>query len=188
MLLAIAAMRSADPATWRLAWTALELIGWYAIVPIACAALITGIVMAVGTQWGLVRHYWVLGSLVLTTIAVAVLVRHMFDVSEFARMALASEVGIDAQLRIGFRGEVLHAGLGLLILLVIEGLNVYKPRGETPFVREGSRELAPHRVGNRNAAVSFVRRPLWLRVVVGHVIAIGVLAGVFHAIGGGFRH
>jgi hypothetical protein len=29
--------------------------------------------------------------------------------------------------------ELLHAGVGLLVLLVIQVLNVYKPRGMTPY-------------------------------------------------------
>jgi len=31
------------------------------------------------------------------------------------------------------RGELLHAGLGLVVLLVIQELNVYKPRAMTPY-------------------------------------------------------
>ena len=33
----------------------------------------------------------------------------------------------------GLPGEVVHAGGGLLVLLVIQVLNVYKPRGLTPY-------------------------------------------------------
>ncbi len=31
------------------------------------------------------------------------------------------------------RDELLHAGVGLLVLLVVQVLNVYKPRGMTPY-------------------------------------------------------
>ncbi len=40
------------------------------------------------------------------------------------------DVGV---LREGLRSELLHAGVGLLVLLVIQVLNVYKPRGMTPY-------------------------------------------------------
>jgi hypothetical protein len=43
----------------RSAWIAMELIGWYLLVPFAFAALATGLVMALGTPRGLFRHYWV---------------------------------------------------------------------------------------------------------------------------------
>lgn len=33
----------------------------------------------------------------------------------------------------GLGGDLLHAGVGLLVLLVITGLNVYKPRGMTRY-------------------------------------------------------
>jgi hypothetical protein len=39
-------------------------------VPLVLAAPLTGILLGIGTPWGLARHYWVLAKLVLT-IAVA---------------------------------------------------------------------------------------------------------------------
>src|ERR671919_195924 len=43
-------------------------MGWVAggvIVPLAVAALLTGILVSLITKWGLLRHYWVVISLVL---------------------------------------------------------------------------------------------------------------------------
>src|SRR5215217_6725683 len=90
LALGVAAATSQDAQTVRAAWIAMELTGWYVIVPLALAALLTGLVMALGTPWGLFRHYWVLISLLLTILATVV-----------------------------------------VVLLVITGLNVYKPRGLT---------------------------------------------------------
>src|SRR3954469_7202290 len=73
LALGVAAVTSPDPQTVRAAWIAMELTGWYVIVPLALAALLTGIVMALGTPWGLFRHYWVLISLGLTIFATVVL-------------------------------------------------------------------------------------------------------------------
>ena len=64
LALGVAAETSSDTQTVRAAWTAMELTGWWVIVPLAVAALLTGLVMSLGTQWGLFRHYWVLISLV----------------------------------------------------------------------------------------------------------------------------
>jgi hypothetical protein len=125
-----AARGGGDPATVRAAWTGMELTGWFAIVPLAASSLVTGIVMSLGTPWGIFRHYWVLISLGLTVVSVAVLVSHMPDVSAIARSVREAN---DADLHGAGRGDLLHAGGGLVVLLVITVLNVYKPRGMTPY-------------------------------------------------------
>jgi hypothetical protein len=113
----------------RAVWIGMELVGWFVIVPLALAALLTGLVMSVGTQWGLFRHYWVLISFVLTIFSTIVLLLHMPTVSAMAGMAREA----DGAHRSGLGGDLFHAGGGLLVLLVITVLNVYKPRGLTPY-------------------------------------------------------
>jgi hypothetical protein len=133
LALVVAAMTTQDTQTLRAAWIMMELTGWYVIVPLALTSLLTGLIMALGTPWGLFRHYWVLISLVLTIIAIGVLLEHMQTVSFFAR--IAAETGsIDiGALRGGLWSELLHAGVGLLVLLIIQVMNVYKPQGLTPY-------------------------------------------------------
>jgi hypothetical protein len=129
LALGVAAVTSQDAQTVRAAWIAMELTGWYVIVPLALASLLTGLVMALGTKWGLFRHYWVLFSLVLTILAMVVLLLHMPDVSVLADVAQEAEgASLD-----GLGGDLLHPGLGLVVLLVIQVLNVYKPRGMTRY-------------------------------------------------------
>ena len=117
----------------------MELTGWFAIVPLALAALLSGLVMSLGTKWGLFRHYWVLISLVLTILATVVLLANMQTVSFFAGIAADPTADVGG-LRGGLRGELLHAGVGLLVLLVIQVLNVYKPRGMTAYGWRKQRE------------------------------------------------
>ena len=81
LALGVAAVTSHDAQTVRGAWIAMELTGWYVIVPLALAALLSGLVMALGTPWGLFRHYWVLISLLLTILCTVVLLLHMPTVS-----------------------------------------------------------------------------------------------------------
>jgi hypothetical protein len=129
LALGVAAVTSQDAQTVRAAWIAMELTGWYVIVPLALTSLLTGLVMTLGTKWGLFRHYWVLFSLVLTILATAVLLLHMPDVSVLADVAREAEgASLD-----GLGGDLLHPGLGLVVLLVILVLNVYKPRGMTRY-------------------------------------------------------
>jgi hypothetical protein len=138
LTLSFAAMTSPEAQTVRAAWIGMELTGWYVIVPLAVASWITGLVMALGTQWGLVRHYWVLFSLVLTTFATVILLSHMLDVSvlaDVARAAEGSELGAGRGHMVSrlSQGDLLHPGLGLVVLLIVQVLNVYKPRGMTRY-------------------------------------------------------
>ncbi len=131
LALVVAALASQDAKTVNAAWIAMELIGWYAIVPLALVSLLTGLVMSLGTKWGLLRHYWVIFKLVLTILSTAVLLLNMQTVSILADVA--KETGsVDLG---GLWSELLHAGVGLLILLVITILSVYKPRGTTHYGR-----------------------------------------------------
>src|SRR5438093_10643665 len=101
----------------RAAYLATEMITWFVIVPLAFASLLTGLIIALGTPWGLFRHYWVLISLALTVLCTVVLLGHMLSMSTTA----------------GTGGDLEHPGVGLIILLVIATLNVYKPQGMTPY-------------------------------------------------------
>ncbi len=129
LALVVAALISQDSRTLQAAWIAMELIGWYIIVPLALASLLSGLVMALGTPWGLFRHYWVLLSLVLTILATVVLLVHMQTVSDVASRAAETPSAAVS----GLPSEVVHAGVGMLVLLVIQVLNMYKPRGMTPY-------------------------------------------------------
>ena len=127
--LGVSASTSEDAQTVRAAWIAMELTGWYVIVPLDLAALVTGLVMSLGTSWGLFRHYWVLITLVLTIFATIILLLHLPDVSSLAEVAREADGATLSRLG----GDLFHAGGGLLVLLVITVLNVYKPRGLTPY-------------------------------------------------------
>lgn len=129
LALGVSAVTSQDAQSVRAAWIAMELTGWFVIVPLAIAALLTGLVMSLGTPWGLFRHYWVLITLVLTVFASIILLLHMPSVSSLADVAREAD-GADLA---GLGGDFLHAGGGLLVLLVITVLNVYKPRGMTRY-------------------------------------------------------
>lgn len=148
LALGVAAVSSRDAQTVRAAWIAMELTGWYVIVPLALAALLTGLVMALGTKWGLFRYYWVLSAFVLTTVATVVLLLHMPTVSSVADVVReAKGPHLD-----GLGGDLFHAGFGLGVLLVIQVLNMYKPQGMTRYGwRKQEEERRSHAV-QRSAA------------------------------------
>jgi hypothetical protein len=47
-------------------------------------ALLTGLVLSLGTRWALLKYYWVVIALVLTTLSLAVLLLDMPRVSALA--------------------------------------------------------------------------------------------------------
>jgi hypothetical protein len=129
LALNVSAITNQDAQTVRAAWIAMEVTGWYVIVPLAFAALLTGLAMSLGTQWGLFRHYWVLITLGLTIFCTVILLAHMRTVTALATMAREPDSAHLSHLG----GDLLHPGVGLAVLLVIMALNVYKPRCLTPY-------------------------------------------------------
>lgn len=122
---------SSDPEAVRGAWIAMGVIASAVIVPLAIASVLTGVIMALGTKWGLVRHWWVVVSLVLTAIATVVL---LVEAGVIARAAsLAADPRTDAAIVIGLPSTLPHAAGGLIVLLLVQFLNVYKPRGMTRY-------------------------------------------------------
>jgi len=99
-------------------------------------SLLTGLVVSLGTAWGLFRYYWVLITFALTTFSVVILLLHMPAVSSGAN-AVRETTGTKIVDR---GGDLLHPGVGLLVLLVITILNIYKPRGLTPYGWRKQRE------------------------------------------------
>jgi uncharacterized membrane protein len=127
----VAAATGQDAQTLRAVYLAMELIAWYVIVPLAIASLLTGLVMSLGTKWGLFRHYWVLISLLLTVIATVVLLVETQTISYFAEIAADPTTSGDDLRALG--STLVHSVGGTVVLLVILVLNVYKPRSMTRY-------------------------------------------------------
>lgn len=118
-----------DPPTVRAAWIAMGLITSSALVPLAIASLLTGVVISLGTRWGLFRHWWVVISLGLTVSATVVL---WVEAGVIGRTAARAVTATDAEV-LTLPGTLPHSAGGLLVLLVIQVLNVYKPQGLTRY-------------------------------------------------------
>ena len=146
LTLAVAGLIGKDAQTVRAAYLAMELIARFVIVPLAFASLATGIVQSLGTPWGLFRHYWVLAKLLVTVLATAVLLLQMGTIGHVAEEASAETALSGAELREARASLVVHAGGGLLVLLVPTALSVYKPRGVTRYgFRKQHEERTPSR-------------------------------------------
>lgn len=117
-----------DPEINRVIWLALDATGWTLLVPLAIASLATGVISALGTQWGLLRHYWVLFKLLITAFATLILI---MQTQAFAGRA---EQAADPSFDSGSLGsELLHTGGGLVVLSLALILSIFKPRGMTRY-------------------------------------------------------
>lgn len=138
LVLAILGLTSAQPQITTAAYLSMDVASAYVIVPLCAASLATGVVQSLATRWGLLRHYWVVIKLVLTVLATAVLLLHTLPIGEMARMALTMPIA--AADHRGMRIQlVFDASAALVVLTVVTGLGVLKPRGMT---RRGRRFAA----------------------------------------------
>jgi hypothetical protein len=141
LALAIAGLTSQDPQMVRAAYLAMEFIGWFVIVPVSLAALLTGLFQSLSTEWDLFRYYWISVKFLLTVAATIVLLLHMPTVSRMSRIAATTTLPIanSGVLRLQL---VLHAAGGILVLLAATTLSVFKPWGLTPFGRRKEQAAA----------------------------------------------
>jgi hypothetical protein len=127
----VAAATGQEAQTLRAAYLAMELTASFAIVPLALATLLSGLVMSLGTKWGLFRHYWTLISLLLTVFATIVLLVETRTISSLADRAADPTTSSDELRALG--STLVHSIGGIVILLVNMWLNIYKPQGLTPY-------------------------------------------------------
>lgn len=104
---------------------ALFAVMWALVVPLALLSLLTGVLQAIGTSWGLFRHYWVAMKLVLTVGATGLLLLH----TRAAGTAMALSVTGDAHLAPLQQQLLVDSVAGLIVLVLIAVLAWTKPKG-----------------------------------------------------------
>ena len=139
LVLAIAGLTSPDAQVVRAAYLTMDLTGWFVLVPLAFASLVTGVVQSLGTKWGLFQHYWIVAKLLINVLATFVLLLYTETLDSLSRVAAATSSGRDLE-ALSSPSPVLHAAAALLLLLVATTLAVYKPRGMTPYGQRKHRE------------------------------------------------
>lgn len=161
---AAAGAMSRDEQIVRAASIAMGMTAWFVILPLSVASLTTGIAQALGTAWGLLRHYWIVFKLMLTAVATIVLFLKLGPISSLAEAAATAQ--FSSANFVGLRMSILvHAAGGLLVLLAATTLAVYKPSGMTWY---GAREQ---------------RTPVWVKGF-GALVLILVLLVCVMLIGG----
>ena len=140
LALSVAGVTSNDNDLVRSAYVAMGWADTVVLVPLSLATLTTGITQSLMTAWGLLRHYWVVFKLVLTTVATLVLLAYPQTLGHYAHLA-ATGAPLD---QLPAPTVAVHSTLALILLTLTTLLAVYKPRGLTPY---GHRTRTPTGAG-----------------------------------------
>jgi hypothetical protein len=132
LALALTGLCNPNPHLVGACYTAMALIGWWVIAPASAAALLTGILQALGTAWGLTRHWWVLLKLGITLFAVVALFVHLHPTSVMAEIAKVRDLAPGELGRTRWQ-LVIAPTLALILLAFNASLGVVKPSGLTPI-------------------------------------------------------
>lgn len=124
--LEVTSLTSGDPAVQGGIAAAMGALASWVLIPVVLTSLISGLVLALSTPWGLVRHWWVLAkcgiAVTLTAAGLALMLPRLDQV--------VTGGGEPAQLQM-----LLARSLALVLLLAATGLSVIKPWGKTPHGR-----------------------------------------------------
>lgn len=168
----ISALNDRNAQVVSAAYLSMALITRFVIVPLAIAALLTGLIQALGTPWGLFRYYWVLAKLGLTLLATVVLLQKVALINYAASQASKPQLSGVALQALG-RPLALHSVGGLLVLFVITTVSVYKPWGLTAYGKRILREQGF--VPTLGSA-----RATWRWVYVAGIFLLLLLVGMQH--------
>ena len=115
----------------------------WVLVPVVAASMVSGLVLALTTPWGLVRYWWVIIKCgiagVLAATGLVLMLPHLHQVI----IGEAPPVGM--QLLIG-------RAIALGLLLAATGLSVIKPWGKTPHGRSATTARQPFSRSSGTAA------------------------------------
>lgn len=125
LTLGITAFTTGDPVTAQAATRAMKIFGDWLVVPVALAALLSGLILSLRTPWGLARHRWVWVKFWLTLVTTGLSV---FSLRPGINEA-AERGAVDISL-------VVAPSVATATYLFITAISVLKPWGPT---RRGKR-------------------------------------------------
>jgi hypothetical protein len=129
LALAIGGVVSENTGQVRSFYIALEPVSCYVILPLSIGAFVSGVILSLGTPWGLFRYYWIVIKLLSTTVGTSLLLLHIKYIHQLAALA-ADHIILKDESR-PLRIQLLRDGAGALILLIaLTVLSVVKPWGK----------------------------------------------------------
>ncbi|WP_405532999.1 hypothetical protein OG592_37440 [Streptomyces avidinii] len=132
LLLGVVGLAADDAGLIRATRVVMEILGIELIVGMAWMTLLTGPLLAMATQWSLLKHYWIVAKRVIT---IALMLNGHFFLQHWLREQ--AEVGtapesLSLQL-------VITMSISLGLLVTATALSIHKPWGKT---RRGRRRPA----------------------------------------------
>jgi hypothetical protein len=132
LALAVAGVVRDDAVTLQAVNVAMDLIGWFVIVPLCLASVLSGLAQSLGTEWGLIRHYWVLMKALITIPCSVLLIPHIRPARQLAEAAVPTILATP-ELNVLQIELAADAAAAFMALLITVALAVYKPRGFTRY-------------------------------------------------------
>jgi hypothetical protein len=138
LALGLTGLGSDDPETVRAAYRAMAVLADAVIIPISLLTLLTGVLLGLGTTWGLLRYWWVLVKLGITVGAALASLLALRSTIHHAVALLPAAGPVD----VGAAAASLVAAPSVALCLYTAAtvLSVYKPWG-----RRGQRRSAAQR-------------------------------------------
>ena len=191
LALAVIGFTSDDPLKVRGAYLLMAPAAWFVLVPLAHASLLSGIVLSLGTTWGLFRYYWVVLKLGITLFATVMLLIYMGTFRQMAGVAADPVVDLEV---VRNASPIVHAILALVLLVSATVLGVYKPFGTTAYGERRLQEqrrpvsaLVPASAGTVRA-LDADSTPAWIYAVGVVALALALLVVILHLTGVGPTH
>ncbi|CAM5265654.1 hypothetical protein [Streptomyces narbonensis] len=138
LVLGLVGLSTGDAGVVRATRVVMEILGIELIAAAAWTTLLTGLLLSAVTQWGLLKHYWIVTKLVIT---VALMLNGHFLLQHWLRVQAEMTDAPDAPESLGLR-LVISMSVSLVLLVTATALSVYKPWGRT---RRGRRRPATGR-------------------------------------------
>jgi hypothetical protein len=185
LALAVIGFVSDEEVKVRGAYLLMAPAAWFVLVPLAHASLLSGIVLSLGTTWGLFRYYWVVLKLGITVFATVILLIYM---GTFRQMAgVAADPVVDLAV-VRNASPIVHAILALVLLLAAAVLGVYKPFGLTDYGKrkfDEQRQAASATVANAGTAAVLDAggTPAWIYLAGAVAIGLALLFVILHLTG-----
>ncbi|MQY27360.1 hypothetical protein NRB56_29430 [Nocardia sp. RB56] len=129
LVLASVGARARDPALRHYAYEFMHVLDMAIVIPVALLTLITGLVVSLGTKWGLVRHWWVLAKLgIALAIPIYSIVQQRFWLEEAVRSSVGGHAaGLSRNDVVLWACAVIYT----LLLWVATAVSTVKPWGRT---------------------------------------------------------
>lgn len=140
LVLLITARTTDEPALVASGFNAIRIIVPVAVPPLSLAILATGLLLGLGTPWGLLRHWWVLVKLILSLIMTVLVFVALVPGVNAINVRVAGDSSADAlRATLGDlpTGLLFPPVVSFLMLGVATVLSIFKPWGRTPWTGSG---------------------------------------------------